>query len=98
MVATLAQIHAHEGHEEEDLGALLAGRGEGGSAAAVLSRASALALLVYFAFAMQCMSTLAVIRRETGGWRWPVFTFAYMNGLAWLSAWLTFVLASAVGV
>ena len=96
MVATLAQIYAQEGQDEEGLGVLLAGSGEGGSAP-LLSRASALALLVYFAFAMQCMSTLAVIRRETGGWRWPAFTFAYMNGLAWLSAWLTFVLASAAG-
>ena len=96
MVATLAQIYAHEGEDGEGLGVLLAGSGEGG-APPLLSRASALALLVYFAFAMQCMSTLAVIRRETGGWRWPAFTFAYMNGLAWLSAWLTFVLASAAG-
>ncbi|MCY3592164.1 MAG: ferrous iron transporter B [Acidobacteria bacterium] len=96
MVATLAQIYAQEGQDEEGLGVLLSGSGEGGSAP-LLSRASALALLVYFAFAMQCMSTLAVIRRETGGWRWPAFTFVYMNGLAWLSAWLTFVLASAAG-
>ena len=96
MVATLAQIYAHEGEDGEGLGVLLAGSGEGG-APPLLSRPSALALLVYFAFAMQCMSTLAVIRRETGGWRWPAFTFAYMNGLAWLSAWLTFVLASAAG-
>lgn len=96
MVATLAQIYAQEGQDEEGLGVLLSGSGQGGSAP-LLSRASALALLVYFAFAMQCMSTLAVIRRETGGWRWPVFTFGYMNGLAWLSAWLTFVLASAAG-
>ena len=96
MVATLAQIYAQEGQDEEGLGVLLAGSGEGGTAP-LLSRASALALLVYFAFAMQCMSTLAVIRRETGGWRWPAFTFAYMNALAWLGAWLTFVLASAAG-
>ena len=96
MVATLAQIYAHEGEDGEGLGVLLAGAGEGG-APPLLSRASALALLVYFAFAMQCMSTLAVIRRETGGWRWPAFTFAYMNGLAWLGAWLTFVVASAAG-
>ena len=96
MVATLAQIYAQEDQDGEGLGVLLAGSGEAGSAP-LLSRASALALLVYFAFAMQCMSTLAVIRRETGGWRWPVFTFAYMNGLAWLSAWLTFVVATAAG-
>src|SRR4030095_16898638 len=36
------------------------------------------ALLVFFAFAMQCISTIAVVRRETGGWKWPIFQFTYM--------------------
>ena len=46
---------------------------------------------------MQCMSTLAVIRRETGKWRWPAFTFVYMTGLGWLGAWATFLVATAAG-
>jgi len=46
----------------------------------------ALALLVFFAFAMQCFSTIAVVKRETGGWRLPVYQFAYMSGLAYVSA------------
>ena len=96
MVATLAQIYAHEGEDGEGLGGVLAGGGERGGAP-LLSRASALALLVYFAFAMQCMSTLAVIRRETGKWRWPAFTFVYMTGLGWLGAWATFLIATAAG-
>ncbi len=96
MVATLAQIYAHEGEDGEGLGGVLAGGGERGGAP-LLSRASALALLVYFAFAMQCMSTLAVIRRETGKWRWPAFTFVYMTGLGWLGAWATFLVATAAG-
>ena len=48
---------------------------------------SAVALLVFFAFALQCMSTVAVMRRETGGWRWPSLQFAYMLVLAYLGAW-----------
>ncbi|MBI5084125.1 MAG: ferrous iron transport protein B [Acidobacteria bacterium] len=51
-----------------------------------LTFAGAVALLVFFAFAMQCMSTLAVVRRETGGWKWPAVQFAYMGALAWLCA------------
>ena len=47
------------------------------------------ALLVFFAFAMQCMSTIAVVRRETGGWKWPVLQFAYMGALAYVSAFVT---------
>jgi ferrous iron transport protein B len=54
----------------------------------------ALALLVFFAFAMQCVSTLAVVRRETGGWRWPAIQFAYMSGLAYACAFVTHQLLS----
>jgi len=54
----------------------------------------AVALLVFFAFAMQCMSTIAVVRRETGGWFWPGVQFAYMTGLAYLCAFVTNHLAS----
>ncbi len=48
----------------------------------------AVALLVFFAFAMQCMSTLAVVRRETGGWKWPILQFTYMSALAYVSAFV----------
>jgi ferrous iron transport protein B len=46
----------------------------------------AVALLVFFAFAMQCISTIAVVRRETGGWKWPAFQFLYMGALAYAGA------------
>lgn len=50
---------------------------------AELSFGGAIALLMYFAFAMQCMSTVAIVRRETGGWTWPAIQFAYMLVLAY---------------
>ncbi len=46
----------------------------------------AVSLLVWFVLAMQCMSTLAIVRRETGGWKWPMFMLAYMNVLAYVVA------------
>jgi ferrous iron transport protein B len=49
----------------------------------------AVALVVFFAFAMQCTSTLAVVRRETNSLRWPVIQFCYMSGLAYVAALLT---------
>ena len=55
-----------------------------------LSTAGAVALLVFFAFAMQCFSTLAVVKRETGGWKWPAFQFSYMLALAYSGSWLAF--------
>jgi len=51
-----------------------------------LTLGGAVALLVFFAFAMQCMSTLAVVRRETGGWKWPAIQFSYMTILAYVCA------------
>jgi ferrous iron transport protein B len=53
-----------------------------------IAPAGAVALLVFFAFAMQCMSTLAVVRRETGGWRWPAIQFVYMGSLAYAGAFV----------
>ena len=51
-----------------------------------LSLAGAVALLIFFAFAMQCMSTVAVVRRETGSWKWPAVQFTYMTAVAYVSA------------
>lgn len=50
---------------------------------------TALALLVFFVFALQCMSTVAVMRRETAGWKWPAIQWGYMLFLAYAGAWLT---------
>jgi ferrous iron transport protein B len=51
-----------------------------------LSPAGAVALLIFFAFAMQCMSTVAVVRRETNGWKWPIIQFTYMTAVAYVCA------------
>lgn len=53
-----------------------------------------LSLLVFYTFAMQCMSTLAIVKRETKGWKWPMIQLAYMTSLAYLSALLVFNLFS----
>jgi len=49
-----------------------------------LTVGGAVALLIFFAFAMQCFSTIAVVRRETGGWKWPAIQFTYMTVLAYI--------------
>ena len=61
-----------------------------------LTLGGALALMIFFVFALQCTSTLAVVRRETNSWRWPALQFTYMLFLAWIAAfavnhlWLAF--------
>ena len=53
-----------------------------------LTLPAAIGLLVFFAFALQCMSTVAVMRRETGGWKWPILQFSYMLFLAYSGAFV----------
>ncbi|MBM3765568.1 MAG: ferrous iron transport protein B [Acidobacteria bacterium] len=60
-----------------------------------LTPAGAAALLVFFAFAMQCFSTTAIVRRETGGWFWPAVQFSYMTAFAYCSALATHAIVSA---
>lgn len=57
----------------------------------------ALSIMVFFALCAQCVSTLAVIQRETGAWRWPVLTFVYMTVLAYIGAYVTYRLGMALG-
>ncbi|MDE1918479.1 MAG: ferrous iron transporter B [Sphingomonadales bacterium] len=59
---------------------------------------TALAFLAWFVFAPQCMSTIAVTRRETNGWKWPGFMLAYLFGLAYLFAGITYWSAVALGL
>jgi ferrous iron transport protein B len=62
------------------------------------SLATALAFLAWFVFAPQCLSTIAVARRETNGWRWPAFMMGYMFALAYLFSGLTYWSAVALGL
>lgn len=59
-----------------------------------LTLGGAMALVVFFAFAMQCTSTLAVVRREMNSWKWPLLQFTYMSVLAYLGALATNILVS----
>jgi ferrous iron transport protein B len=57
-----------------------------------------LTLMVFFVLAMQCMSTLAVVRRETNSWRWPLFMTAYMTAIAYLAAFATYRIGTVLGL
>lgn len=83
--------------DEEDSGlrgALRSERGKDGEP--IYSLPTVLSLLVFYVFACQCVSTLAVCRRETASWRWPLFMLAYMTVLAWVSAFITYRVALAL--
>ncbi|RKY19900.1 MAG: ferrous iron transport protein B [Planctomycetota bacterium] len=57
-----------------------------------------LSLMVFFALAAQCMSTLAVVKRETQSWRWPLFLFSYMTALAWIASFAVYQGGVALGL
>lgn len=60
----------------------------------VYTLASGVSLMIFYVYAMQCMSTLAVVRRETGSWKWPLIQLIYMGVVAYLASLLTFTLLS----
>jgi ferrous iron transport protein B len=54
-------------------------------------------LMVFYVFALQCASTVAIVRRETNSWKWPLFQWAYMGAMAWILAFVTFQLGRFLG-
>jgi ferrous iron transport protein B len=89
-VAALGTVYAIEGGKEaaDQIGQVLATK---------WSLATALSLLAWYIFAPQCASTLAVIRRETGSWKWMAITFGYMLALAYAASLATYNIAVALG-
>jgi ferrous iron transport protein B len=86
-VGALGTVYSIAGENEAGLVATLAAK---------WSMASALAFLAWYVFAPQCLSTLAVVKRETNGWFWPFVMFAYMTALAYIAAFATYRIAGAI--
>jgi ferrous iron transport protein B len=93
-VSTLSVVYNVGEFEDSDAGnASLAGvmknerRPDG---TPVYTALTGITLMVFYVFAMQCVSTIAVVRRETNSWKWPIFQTVYMTAMAWVLAFLTF--------
>ena len=91
-VGTMATLYSVEESDNSSLRAKLkaAVRPDGTK---VYSFAAALSLMLFYVLAMQCMSTLAVVKRETGSWKWPTIQFFMMTGLAYLISWGVYFIA-----
>lgn len=92
-VSSLATTYAIDADDEE-----VAAQGLIPKLQAGWSLPTALAFLAWFVFAPQCLSTIAVTRRETNGWKWPMFMLAYLFALAYVFAGLVYWLAVAAGL
>ncbi len=104
MVSTMAQVYAYDpganidpetGEADEDFVGLreVLTTPDPVTGEAPMDFPTAIALLLYFVYALLCLSTVAVIKRETGTWRWPIFMFAYMGVLAWVAGFIGYRLA-----
>ena len=93
-VAALATVNAIDAEGDED--AVAQSLGE--KLSAEWSLATALAFLAWFVFAPQCISTIAVAKRETNGWKWPIFMVTYLFVLAYAAAGITYWTATAFGL
>jgi len=93
-VGTMATLYSVEGGKDADPQTLhqrmQSARREDGSP--VYTLASGISLMIFYVLAMQCMSTLAVVRRETRSWKWPIIQFVYMTGLAYIMSFITYQL------
>ena len=97
VVSTLGQVASAE--DPEDPGESLEGmtHSDGPHAGEpVFTPSTIAALLVFFVYALQCASTLGVMRRETGTWRWSIIAFVYMGGLAWVMAFAAKLIVGAI--
>lgn len=93
MVSALATVYAIEGKDDEAKAGAL-----GDVLKSQWSVATALSLMVWYILACQCLSTLAVTRRETNSWGWPAFMLGYMTALAYVASFITYNIARFAGL
>ncbi|WP_313438498.1 ferrous iron transporter B [Novosphingobium sp.] len=93
-VSSLATTYAVDAGDDEDAQAMELGERLKGR----WTLPMALAFLAWFVFAPQCMSTIAVTRRETNGWKWPVFMLVYLFAMAYVAAGVTYWIAISAGL
>jgi ferrous iron transport protein B len=100
VVATLGVIYNlgdEQDEESDDLKQMLIDAKWAGTNKPVFTLPVALSVMVFFALCAQCSSTLVIMRRETGSWRWPLFTFVYMTVLAYVGALVTYQVGTWLG-
>ncbi len=89
-VGTMATLYSVEESDDSSLREKLQSA-KHANGTKVYTLAAALSLMVFYVLAMQCMSTLAVVKRETKTWKWPIFQLVYMTVLAYAMSWITYI-------
>jgi len=89
-VGTLATIYSVGSDDEETIKNRMAGEVNPILGGPLFNFASGISLLLFYAFAMQCMSTLAIVKRETNSWKWPIYQFVIMTGIAYVAGLIAY--------
>lgn len=89
-VGTLATIYSVGSDDEETIKNRMAGEVNPILGGPLFNFASGISLLLFYAFAMQCMSTLAIVKRETNSWKWPIYQFTIMTAIAYIAGLIAF--------
>ena len=89
-VGTLATIYSVGSEEEETIKNKMAAEINPATGGKLFNLASGMSLLLFYAFAMQCASTVAIVKKETNGLRWPIAQFVFMSGLAYITALIAY--------
>jgi len=89
-VGTLATIYSVESEQEDTIKNRMAGEVNPVLGGPLFNLASGISLLLFYAFAMQCMGTLAIVKRETNSWKWPLLQLTFMTGLAYITALIAY--------
>lgn len=93
-VGTMATIYSVEGSDDDtaNIREIMSAAKDPQTGEKVYTTATAFSLMVFYAFAMQCLSTIAVVKRETNGWKWPAIQFGYMTVMAYLASLIVYQL------
>ena len=96
-MATIYNLESSGNEASASLRGILPGVTDARTGLPVYTPLVAISLMVFFALACQCMSTVAVVRRETNSWRWPIFMLVLMNVMAWGASFAVFQGGRALG-
>lgn len=89
-VGTMATIYSIGSEEESTIKSRMGAEINPETGGPRYTQAVAFSLLIFYAFAMQCMSTLAIVKKETNSWKWPILQLFYMTGLAYVSSFIVY--------
>lgn len=93
-IATIFEVEVADPHRTGDLQTRLKSETDPETGRPFFTPLRGIVIMLFYVLSMQCLSTLVVVKRETGGWRWPLFQWAYMTGAAWLVCFVVWQLGN----